>query len=247
MNELEFVQHYSGSAGNLYTVESVNGRRLVIECGVRWPKMLEALGYQLDNVDGCLLSHEHKTDHAKAVDDVIGSGVQMYMSEGTRDALGLNVNPFVTTVPKDKCYDLSDTFMVLPFFVHHDAADPVGWLIYEKPTKEWLYFSVDSSHLTNQFNRREFSIIAIEVNYDIRLLEWNLDNGFVHQELAKRILYYHAEKETTAEYIRRFLPLKKCREIHLLHCSEGNLDKAGAVKEFERKFFVPIKVKGVNV
>ena len=54
-----FRQHYSGSSGNLYEVVANNGDKLLIEAGVKWSEVLEALDYDLKSVKGCLLSHEH--------------------------------------------------------------------------------------------------------------------------------------------------------------------------------------------
>jgi len=56
---MKFIQHYSGSSGNLYEVVSNNGKRLLIEAGVVWAKVQKALRYDLKSISGCLLSHEH--------------------------------------------------------------------------------------------------------------------------------------------------------------------------------------------
>ncbi len=56
---MKFIQYSSGSSGNFYEVMANNGERLLIECGIAWPKMLKFLDYNLKGVRGCLISHEH--------------------------------------------------------------------------------------------------------------------------------------------------------------------------------------------
>ena len=56
---MKFIAHASSSSGNLYCVTAANGKRILIECGVAWKKLQKALGYKLNNVEACLISHEH--------------------------------------------------------------------------------------------------------------------------------------------------------------------------------------------
>ena len=56
---MHFIQHYSSSRGNLYEVVANNGKRLLLEAGVRWPLIQQALGYKINNVEACLITHEH--------------------------------------------------------------------------------------------------------------------------------------------------------------------------------------------
>lgn len=56
---MRFESFYSSSTGNLYCVTAANGKRLLIECGVTWRKLIKALSYDLTNIEACLISHEH--------------------------------------------------------------------------------------------------------------------------------------------------------------------------------------------
>lgn len=48
----------SSSSGNSYILETQSGS-LLIECGIQFKKIQQALGYDLSSVRGCLISHEH--------------------------------------------------------------------------------------------------------------------------------------------------------------------------------------------
>jgi hypothetical protein len=56
---VKFETFYSSSRANLYTVTAADGRRLMLECGIRWQLLQKALNHRLDNLEACLISHEH--------------------------------------------------------------------------------------------------------------------------------------------------------------------------------------------
>ena len=89
---MKFQSYYSSSMGNLYEVVAANGQRLLIECGCTWKKLQKALSYDLTNIAGCLLTHEHK-DHSKAVEDVMENAIDVWASEGTFEAIHLSRSP----------------------------------------------------------------------------------------------------------------------------------------------------------
>lgn len=48
----------SGSSGNCYILES-NGRKILLDLGVRWKGVLTAIGYDLSAIDFALVTHSH--------------------------------------------------------------------------------------------------------------------------------------------------------------------------------------------
>lgn len=230
-----FQQYYSSSRANLYTVTATNGRRLLLECGVRWPLLQKALSYDLSNIDGCLLTHEH-ADHSKAVKEVMRAGIDVYSSAGTFGALGIEKNRRAKAIPAyagitNKFFD-SYAFPII-----HDAAEPFGYIVREVSTNEYLLFVPDSGFIKQRFNI-PFTIIALECSYDIKILEHRVDTNDINETLAKRLLNSHAEKQTTMNYLAEFCDLSKCQSIHLLHLSRGNIDAEKTRKEVEDKFFI---------
>ena len=84
---MRFEALASSSAGNAYIVED-GETRILLECGLSHKKLLKLSGFALSDFRACLVSHEHK-DHAKAVEDLLGRGMDVYMSAGTAEALRL--------------------------------------------------------------------------------------------------------------------------------------------------------------
>ena len=77
----------SGSSGNCYKISNED-TTLLIECGIPYKKIQEALNFKTTDIDGVLVSHEHG-DHSKACKDLIKAGVDLYMTKGTKEALKL--------------------------------------------------------------------------------------------------------------------------------------------------------------
>lgn len=49
----------SSSGGNCYLLQSNSGETLIVECGVNIKEIKKALNFNMRNVVGCLVSHEH--------------------------------------------------------------------------------------------------------------------------------------------------------------------------------------------
>jgi phosphoribosyl 1,2-cyclic phosphodiesterase len=239
---MKFDQLYSGSKGNLYVVSAGNGKRLIIDPGVTWKKLQKALNYDLTGIVGCLLTHEHK-DHSKAVKDILQAGIYVFASQGTLDAIDLKLaNHRRAKVIRDKSVvriGLNADFKFRAFSVSHDATEPLGFVI--KADDEYLLFATDTSHIRQQFMTL-FNIIAIECSYDKAILNKRVESGDINEEVAKRLLTSHTEKQEAMRYIRKFCDISKCREIHLLHCSRDNLNIEQTKTEFANKFFIEVKV-----
>ena len=86
---LEVKAIASGSAGNAYLLDDGAGHKLLLECGIPFQKLLIALNFNLIQLSGCLLTHEHQ-DHSKAVNDLLKHGTRVYASKGTARALGID-------------------------------------------------------------------------------------------------------------------------------------------------------------
>jgi phosphoribosyl 1,2-cyclic phosphodiesterase len=233
-----FKAHYSSSSGNLYVVVAANGHRLLIECGVTWKKLQKALKYDLTNIEGCLLTHDHQ-DHAKAAEDVLQAGIDLYASEGTLLALGVEKHRRAHILRDKHLQDVSVPFDVFPFAVHHDAKEPLGFIVHDRSSKpeENLLFVTDTSHITQRFGIA-FDIIAISASYDKDVLSGRVERQEINETLAKRLLVSHTEWRVAKRYVKEFCNLSKCREIHLLHASADNLDKQAVRKDFEDSFFI---------
>ena len=71
----------SSSKGNCYLLQNEN-ECLIIECGISFKEIKIGLDFNLRNVVGCLVTHEHK-DHSKSLQDLLRAGINVYTSFGT--------------------------------------------------------------------------------------------------------------------------------------------------------------------
>ena len=204
---MTFTSLASSSHGNCYVVS--DGQTVILlECGISFRKIKKGLGFDLSNIRACLVSHEHK-DHAKSVMDLIKSGVEVFASEGTADAVADRVQLQVGSLE------------IMPFATFHDAAEPLGFLIYSRTDGERLVFATDTVNLGYRFPG--VNLLALEANYDAAILA---RCERMPEKVKKRVTNSHMEINTLCQYLRT-LDLSACRALYLLHLSnaasnEGN-------------------------
>lgn len=208
----------SSSAGNGYILEN-DREALLIEAGVRFAEVKEALGYNIRKVSGCIVSHEHK-DHARYVEEVKAAGIPVLGNE--------RIHPTKLVEPK-RGYRLGD-FRVIPLPVEHDV--PCFAFLVHHPEMGRLLFVTD----TMSFNYRidGLSHILIEANYSDRRLDDNIAAGLIPESLRERIIRSHMEIGTTVEVLKS-LGLSSVWNILLIHLSEGNSDAAEFIRRIEEE------------
>ena len=227
---MKFEAFASSSAGNAYAV-SDQETRILLECGISLKKLQKLCGFSLSEFQACLVSHEHK-DHAKSVVDLISRGMPVYMSCGTAEALWEDAE-------KNSCLDMVQliehfgqfnigTFDIVPFTTFHDAREPLGFLIKSRVDGEILAFATDTVNL--QYRFPGVNILAIEANYDKRILE---RCERMPEKVRHRISNSHMEIDTLCDYLRG-LDLSQCREIHLLHLSDATSHEGHFINKVAR-------------
>lgn len=221
----------SSSGGNAYTV-SDRDTKILLECGVSYKQLQKLTGYTVSDFRACLVSHEHK-DHAKSVDDLIGCGMDVYMSYGTAQALNTET---VTLIEHMEQFNVG-SFDIIPFSTFHDAAEPLGFLIKSRVDGDVLAFATDTVNLRYKFPG--LNILAIEANYDKCVLQ---RCEKLPEKVRNRITNTHMEIDTLCDYLST-LDLSECREIHLLHLSDATSREAEFIAKVERKVPRSIKVK----
>jgi len=217
----------SNSSGNCYLLQTETGN-LMIECGIKFSKIQQALDFNLSRIQGCLISHEHQ-DHCKATKDVIKVGIDVYTSPETAKQLGVSESHRTQMVDDGVQFTVGD-FIVLPFKTEHDAVNPFGYLIYYKPTGERILFATDTFYLKNRFNSLDW--ILIECNYCKDTLDYNIEAGYIPQAMKNRLL----ESHFSLEHVKEFLSandLSKVKLIVLLHLSANNSDANRMIREIE--------------
>ena len=227
---MKFEALASSSSGNAYIV-SDRDTRILLECGIPHKKLQKLSGFSLSEFKACLVTHEHK-DHAKSVQELISSGMDVYMSYGTAQALETDLAKLIENMEQFNIGSLD----IVPFTTFHDAKEPLGFLIKSRVDGDILAFATDTVNLRYQFPG--LNILAIEANYDKAILA---RCEKLPEKVRHRIENAHMEIDTLCDYLSS-LDLSVCREIHLLHLSDAT--------SHEEKFLNKVKnavPKGIKV
>ena len=203
----------SGSDGNAFDVCD-GATRLLLECGLPFKKLQSAAGHNMAAFSGVLITHEHM-DHAKAAAECARRGMEIYSSPGTLAALGLtgaNIHP----VQPYEWFRIGSLY-VQPFNVHHDVAQPYGYLFYSVFTHERLVFATDTYKLPHIFP--EATELAIECNYSAA----KLLTADIPDSLRQRIKRNHMALESCKAFLQQS-DLSQVQRIHLIHLSAERSD-----------------------
>lgn len=231
---IEITALASGSRGNCYHVTD-GAAPLLLECGIPIKEIQRGLDFQLSGISGVLISHEHK-DHCKSVADVMKSGIDCYMSQGTAEALGINSHRVKVVKPREQ-FKLG-SWAVLPFETQHDAVEPLGFLL-ANTAGDKLLFATDTYYVRYRFSG--LTHIAVECNYAADILAENVASGAVPTALKNRLLQSHFSLDNVKEFLRAN-DLSRVQEIWLLHLSDGNSDAERFKREIQELTGKPVYV-----
>lgn len=187
---MRFDCYASGSDGNAYTLDD-GQTRILVECGLRYRVLQERLGWTATTCQGCLVTHEHM-DHARAAKRLIAMGVPVYTTAGTADKLGVEGAGIIAPLVPFAV----GTLIIKAFSVVHDAAEPVGYLIYSTVTREKLIFATDTNCLPVKVTSADY--LALECNYS----EASLERSDIHPTLKARIAESHMSLEEFLRLLR---------------------------------------------
>lgn len=233
---LEIKSLASGSSGNCYWV-SDDLTPLLLECGVPYGKIQRAIDFEISKLGGCLVSHEHG-DHSASVKDLTRSGVECYMSSGTNKALNFDNKHRIQVVKPDYRYEIGSWFLKV-FKTQHDAADPVGFLLYSKSTKDKLVYITDSYYSRYTFYQPTY--IMVECNFSLKILDENIKSGSVHPKQKARLLKSHFSLENVKDFLLAN-DLSRLEEVWLLHLSSRNSNQDLFKREIQKITGKPVYI-----
>lgn len=204
----------SNSAGNCYILQS-DTEALVIEAGVRIDKIKQGLGYNLNKVAGCIVSHLH-SDHSKSIPELLSAGIDVYALRSVFEAKGINNHHRAKMIEPDKGYKVGN-FKVFAFSVSHDVPC-LGYLITHSETGSILFLT---DTFTCEYRFDNLSHVLIEANYADDVLNRNIESGRVPSVMRNRLLFSHMEIETTKTLLLAH-DLSGVNTITLIHLSSDN-------------------------
>ncbi len=211
---MKFEGLASSSKGNAYLV--IDGETmLLLECGLTHKKLLQAVGFSLGTVDGCLITHEHK-DHSGCVKRLLEDGVPVYLTRGTAEALELpdSLMELAHEIKAGEQFTVG-SIDILPFETYHDAAEPVGFCMQSRTDGDILVYAIDTVNLPYEFPG--VGVLAVEANFEQAILD---RCEKMPEKVRHRVANTHMEIDVLCGILRR-MDLSRCREIHLLHLSDA--------------------------
>lgn len=215
----------SSSKGNSYVLESSSGQILVLEAGIRLAEVKKQIGFKVNNIVGCLITHEHG-DHAAYANQFTEAAIDVYCSEGT--AKVFKPHHRIYELESQVLYEIGE-FKVVAFDVIHDAAEPFGYLI-QHPECGTTLFLTDTYY--SEFTFKGLNNIILEVNYDVDILEASIESGRLDPSIKARIVTSHMSLQTALELLEAN-DLSKVNNIVLIHLSDSNSHEVNFKKEIE--------------
>jgi phosphoribosyl 1,2-cyclic phosphodiesterase len=223
---IRFLIVASGSKGNATLI--YDERTLFqIDMGIPLKKVSESLltiGRSFSDMAGVLITHDH-SDHIGTV-SLLPPAVQVYATKGTLAG--------TREIDAGKPLSLGN-FLVTPFAVSHDAANPVGFLIENHDEK--LVYVTDTGYLSedNITLLRGATYYIFESNHDYKMLLHS------HRpiELKHRIHsdIGHLSNADSAYYMAE-LVTEATKGIYLAHlseeCNTPELAKSAYEKAFQK-------------
>lgn len=228
---LQFCSFASGSSGNCYLVKN-DDTALLIDAGISGKKIfngLEETGTDFEDVRGLLVTHEH-IDHVKSLPIVTKKlpNIRVYANEPTWDSIE-------RPVPEDKRSYFTtgedfyiEDFLIRPFPIPHDAAEPVGFSIYFDGRQ--ISIVTDVGFITENIFREivDADLLLLEANHEKEILLM----GPYPYSLKRRILGEtgHLSNVSAGECLCQLVEVKrKKRRILLGHLSRENNDPSVAM------------------
>ena len=228
----------SGSTGNCYILEG-RTTALILECGVPPERLMRSTSCPISRIAGCLVSHEHG-DHAAYVGRYANLGLDVYASAGTLQALGRQYDPDMHALLPMVSYRVGE-FTVRPFPLHHDAAEPFGYMV-EHEDMGRLLFVTDTRQVDYTFRTYSLNHILVEANYSGEILDGHILCGDIDGHRARRIEATHLSLQAAVELVKAN-QTPALLNVVLLHLSSGNSDARRFQEEMRSALLVDAEVE----
>ena len=224
---MKFHSLASSSHGNAYIVSDAQ-THILLECGVSHKKLQQLCGFQTTAFDACLISHEHK-DHSSCVEKILASGVPVFMSQGTAEALEIpeKLLDLATEMESGKRFAVG-TIDILPFATMHDAKESLGFVMQSEVDGDILAYAIDTVNVP--YNFPGVNLLAVEANFEQAVLD---RCERMPEKVRHRIANTHMEIDMLCKCLNR-MDLSRCREIYLLHLSDATSHEGHFINKVAR-------------
>lgn len=223
----------SSSKGNCYLVDD-GKTKLLLDAGISWGRVREALNFKTHEIQGILITHVHG-DHVKAAKDAMKAGVDVYLSKETADKANLQGHR-LCIIEAGRQFSIG-SWIIQPFDAVHDV-HTLGFVL-ESSAGDRILFLTDSAYSKYRF--AGLTHIMVECNNVGRILENRIQTGKSMRSLGGRIRRTHMSLERLIEMLKAN-DLSRCRQIYLLHLSDTNSDEAEMKRRVQEETGVPVTV-----
>lgn len=199
----------SGSSGNCYVLDS-GEEILILEAGIPFSEVKEAIDYQTSRIVAVLSSHEHG-DHRKYLHEYSNSGILTLKGTGVKGLKGETIGGAIVRY---------GSFIVSTFLVPHDV--PCSGYQIEHPDMGKLVFVTDAQYVKYTFPG--VNHIMVEANYSQEILDENVSTGEIPESLRNRIMKSHMSFDTAKGMVKANAS-PDLRNVVMCHLSRHNSDK----------------------
>ena len=242
----EYISLYSGSDGNC-SVIAEKEKFLIIDMGKTaraTTNAIKELGFDLNNLQGILVSHEH-TDHVAGLKVFLKKlSVPVYSNVSTLNWLSRNdmVPSHISLKEMPKEGENIGDFFVEGFDTPHDSLGCMGFDIHTKSGSR-MTMATDLGHITEDILARfkNTSLAVLESNYNDRLLKENPNYPYY---LKTRIASERGHL-SNMQFAKAALDIIESgvEKFHLCHLSSNNNTPSTALGDFA----AAAMIKGVNI
>lgn len=220
----KFCSLASGSSGNSVFVEH-KGSKILIDCGFSGRKienLLSQIGENPKNLDAIFLTHEH-IDHVKGASVMSRRyDIPIYANKGTWLSFIKNAGKLKDEnikIFKSNSFFNFNSFDIFPISIHHDASEPVGFILYldNKKITVLTDTGIIDERILNEIKGSD--VYYFEANHDLDALK----RGPYTYSMKVRIMgkMGHLSNEQSAKSLADALQGKN-EKIFLAHLSETN-------------------------
>lgn len=215
----------SGSNGNSYYIGN-HTEAVLVDAGIscrETEKRMRRLGLSMKKLKAIFISHEH-TDHIKGLGRIAEKySLPVYITGNTCGSCGTTFNPGLATALAPHVPVQVGQLTVTAFPKHHDAADPVSFIITGNGVTIGVFTDIGMAceQVTKYF--RLCHAAFLEANYD----EYMLENGRYPYHLKNRIRGGKGHL-SNSQALQIFTTHRPAFMTHLLlsHLSKENNDPA---------------------
>lgn len=224
----------SGSKGNCYVVQANENEKLLIECGIAWRDIVCNLNFNLEGIQGCLISHAH-SDHCKDIKHILNNGINVYTNKSVIEKNKITDLRRVNIIGALENLKIGN-FKIKTFDCNHTNNDGsecenLGFIINHEELGT-IAFATDTYYL--KYKLDNINHLLIECNYcekDIQDLE----------PYRARIFKSHMSLETLKDALKTW-SLSTIEDITLIHLSETNADENYMKEEIEKLTGIPVYI-----